>query len=235
MRYPNGDWAAQSRAGAEERWIRTQDGVKLNCAWYPLMRAHIGTLFLHGNAGNITHRIDHALSLRAAGSAALVLDYRGYGKSDGHPSEQGLYADAEAGYQEMAKLGYGPKQIVIHGESLGCAVATNLAAHVSCAGLILESPFASLSAMAAKVLPVIGPLLAQGFNTVDQISKVRARVFVIHGDADEIVPFQQGEAVFAHAREPKQFWRIPHGMHNSLLSDAGPQYVDKLRAFYASI
>ncbi len=235
MRYPNGDWAAQSSMGAEERWIRTQDGVKLNCAWYPLRGARVATLFLHGNAGNITHRIHHALSLRAAGSAALILDYRGYGKSEGHPSEQGLYADAQAGYQEMTKLGYGSKQIVIHGESLGSAVATNLAARVSCAGLILESPFASLSAMAGKVLPVIGPLLARGFNTVDQISKVRAPVFVIHGDADEIVPFQQGEAVFAHAREPKQFWRIPHGMHNSLLDNAGPQYVGKLSAFYATI
>jgi fermentation-respiration switch protein FrsA (DUF1100 family) len=173
--------------------------------------------------------------LRAAGSAALVVDYRGYGKSEGQPSEEGLYADAQAAYQEMAKLGYGSKQIVIHGESLGSAVATNLGARVSCAGLILESPFASLSAMAARVLPVIGPLLAHGFNTVEQIAKVRARVFVIHGDADEVVPFQQGEAVFAHAREPKQFWRIPHGMHNSLLSDAGPQYIDKLRGFYAAI
>src|SRR3954452_24638597 len=158
MRYPNGDWAVQSRVGAEERWIRTQDGVRLNCAWYPLSGARVATLFLHGNAGNITHRIYHALALRAAGSAALVVDYRGYGKSEGKPSEQGLYADAQAAYQEIAKLGYGSKQIVIHGESLGSAVATNLGARVSCAGLILESPFASLSAMASKVLPIIGPL-----------------------------------------------------------------------------
>lgn len=233
MRYPNGDWAAQSRAGAQERWVRTQDGVKLNGAWYPLPGARLATLFLHGNAGNATHRIHHALSLRAAGSAALILDYRGYGKSEGQPSEQGLYSDALGGYQELGTLGYGPKQIVLHGESLGTAVATHLAARVISAGLILESPFASLSAMASKVLPVIGPLLAHGFNTVDEIASVRVPVFVIHGDADEIVPFQQGEAVFAHAHEPKQFWDIRHGMHNSLLADAGPDYVRKLRAFYS--
>ena len=164
-----------------------------------------------------------------------MLDYRGYGKSEGKPSESGLYSDAEAGWTELVKLGFGPKRIVIHGESLGTAVATHLAARTSPAGLIRQSPFASLTAMAGKVLPVIGPLLAHGFNTVDEIRRVRAPVFVIHGDADEVVPFSQGEAVFAQANQPRQFWRVEKGMHNTLLEDAGGQYVLQLRAFYGSL
>src|SRR3954451_10233243 len=91
MRFPGGDWSAQSRAGAEERWLTTRDGLRLNCAWYGLKGARLATLFLHGNACNITHRGPHALALRAAGTGVLMLDYRGYGKSGGKPSESGLY------------------------------------------------------------------------------------------------------------------------------------------------
>jgi uncharacterized protein len=188
-------------------------------------------LFLHGNAGNVTHRIDHAHAITTAGSSILVLDYRGYGKSKGHPTEQGLYLDADAAYDALTQLGFRPNQIILQGESLGTAVAVYLASRRPCAGLILESPLTSLSNMAGKVLPVVGPLLAHGFNTRSKIGNVHVPLLVIHGDADEIVPFPQGQAVFKAANPPKELWRVPGAHHNDLLYIAGAEYVTRLRAF----
>jgi fermentation-respiration switch protein FrsA (DUF1100 family) len=235
MPYPQGDWNLQAQAGAQDLWFTTRDGIRLNAWWFPKPGSRFATLFLHGNAGNVTHRIDHAQAINSAGSAILVLDYRGYGKSKGHPSERGLTLDAEAGYDALSNVGYDPSQILLQAESLGSAVAVELASRRPCAGLILESPLASLGEMAATVLPIIGPLVAHGFNTKTIIGRVRTPLLVLHGDADEIVPFSQGQAVFAAANSPKDFWRIPGAHHNDLLYVAGDQYVPRLRAFYNSL
>lgn len=235
MRYPQGAWERQAQAGAEERWIVTADGQRLNCAWYPQTSARMATLFLHGNAGNVTHRVDHAEAIRQAGSACLIVDYRGYGKSEGLPSEAGLYADGQAAYEELIRLGYAPNRIVLHGESLGTAVATDLAVRNPSAALILEAPFMSVSKMAARVLPLLGPLLARGFDTYAKISRVHVPMLVMHGTADEMIPVSHGRAVFQRANEPKQFWELPQAHHNDLLDTAGPEYVHRLRAFYASL
>ena len=235
MPYPQGEWELQREAGAQDRWLKAADGTRINAWWFPKPDAHFATLFLHGNAGNVTHRIDHALEILEAGSAFLVVDYRGYGKSQGYPSERGLYEDGDAAYADLLALGYKPDQIILQGESLGTAVAVDLAARKRCAGLILESPLKSLRAMAGKVLPVVGPLLAHGFDTGTKISRVHAPLLIIHGDADEIVPFSQGQAVFQAANQPKQFWPVAGAHHNDLLDKAGPEYITRLRAFYQSI
>ena len=235
MRYPNGEWDLQSAAGAQDRWLRAADGTRLHSWWFPKANARFATLFLHGNAGNVTHRIDHAQAVLLAGSAFLVLDYRGYGKSDGRPSERGLSQDADSAYAELERLGYEPNQIVLQGESLGTAVAVDLATRKRCAGIVLESPLTSLSAMAGAVLPVLGPLLAHGFDTRNRIARVHAPLLVIHGDADEIIPFSQGQAVFRAANEPKSFWRVAGAHHNDLLPTAGPEYAERLRRFYDGI
>lgn len=235
MPYPQGDWNLQTEAGAQELWFTTRDGIRLNGWWFPAPASPLATLFLHGNAGNVTHRIDHAYAINSAGSAVLVLDYRGYGKSQGHPTERGLHLDAAVAYDALLQLGYPPSHILIQGESLGTAVAVELASRRPCAGVILESPLTSLSEMAATVLPIVGPLLAHGFNTKSIISRVHVPLLVMHGDADEIVPFVQGQAVFAAANPPKEFWRIPAAHHNDLLHVAGDQYVPRLRAFYQSL
>ncbi|HEY1216636.1 MAG TPA: alpha/beta hydrolase [Bryobacteraceae bacterium] len=192
-------------------------------------------MFLHGNAGNVTHRIDHAHAITTAGSSILVLDYRGYGKSKGHPTEQGLYLDADTAYDALAQLGFRPNQILLQGESLGTAVAVELASRRPCAGLILESPLTSLSNMAGAVLPVLGPILARGFDTRRKIGHIHVPLLVIHGDADEIVPFSQGQAVFKAANPPKELWRVPGAHHNDLLYIAGDDYVTRLRAFLQSL
>lgn len=235
MKYPYGAWQRQERAGGEERWITAADGTRLNCIWYPHSHSRLATLFLHGNAGNITHRIDTALAVREAGSAILIVDYRGYGKSEGKPGEQGLYADADAAYLELIGLGYTPEQIVLHGESLGTAVASDLCSRMLCAGLVLEAPFMSVRKMAGHVIPLLGPLLARGFDTYRKIADVHVPLLVIHGDADEIIPFSHGQAVFSRANEPKQFWPVPEAHHNDLLDVAGPEYVARLRAFYETL
>ena len=235
MPYPQGDWNLQTEAGAEDLWLTTRDGIRLNAWWFPKPASRFVTLFLHGNAGNVTHRIDHAHAVQSAGSAILIIDYRGYGKSKDHPSERGLTLDAEAAYDALRKLGYEPTQVLLQGESLGTAVAVELASRHPCAGLILESPLASLGDMAARVLPILGPLVVHGFNTKTIIKRVHTPLLVMHGDADEIVPFSQGEAVFAAANAPKEFWRIPGARHNDLLHVAGDQYVPRLRAFYDSL
>jgi uncharacterized protein len=235
MRYPEGDWHEQRRVGAQDVWLTSKDGVKLNAWWFPQPVARYATLFLHGNAGNVTHRLDHAEAAKQAGSAILVLDYRGYGRSEGRPSERGLYQDADAAYDELIRRGYPPSRIILHGESLGTAVATELASRRECAALILESPLASLSRMATQVIPVLGPMLAHGFNTERRIREVRVPLLIIHGDADEIVPFSQGRAVYERANQPKTFWQVNGAGHNDLLYVAGDDYLNRLRAFYASI
>ena len=234
MPYPQGDWDLQAQVGAHDLWFTARDGIRLNAWWFPEPDSHFVTLFLHGNAGNVTHRIDHAHAIKSAGSGVLILDYRGYGKSKGRPSERGLQLDADAAYDAVLQLGYGSSAVLIHAESLGTAIAVDLAARRPCAGVILESPFASLSEMAATVVPIVGPLLVTGFKTKMMIKRVRAPLLVLHGDADEIVPFSQGQAVFAAANQPKDFWQVRGAHHNDLLSVAGDEYVPRLRAFYNS-
>ena len=235
MRYPDGDWETQRRAGAEDVWLTSKDGVQLNAWYFPQREAKYITLFLHGNAGNVTHRVDHAEAVKQAGSAVVVLDYRGYGKSQGRPTERGLYEDADAAYDELTRRGYASNQIILHGESLGTAVATELASRRKCAALILESPLASLSRMAGQVVPIVGPVLAHGFNTESRIAKIHVPLLIIHGDADDVVPFSQGRTVFERANQPKTFWGVSHARHNDLLYVAGHEYVPRLRAFYASV
>jgi uncharacterized protein len=235
MRYPQGNWNLQSQAEAKDRWITTRDGVRLNAWWFANPESRLVTLFLHGNAGNVTHRIDHAHAMNRAGSSVVVLDYRGYGKSPGNPSRVSLHFDADAAYEAVLQLGYRAGEIILHGESLGTAVAVELASRRSCAGLILESPFASLSEMAGRLLPFLGPLLIHGFNTKKAIRHLRVPLLVIHGDADEIVPFSQAQAVFEAANQPKQFWRIPGAQHNNVLFAAGDDYVRLLQSFYSPL
>jgi hypothetical protein len=232
MRFPDGDWAQRERIGAQDRWFSAADGTRLNGWWFPKSEARFATLYLHGNGGNLTHRIDHARAILAAGSAFLVFDYRGYGKSEGQPSEHGLYEDAEAAYADLLDVGYRPNRIILHGESLGTAVVANLALSKECAAVILESPPISLSRMAGRVVPIFGPLVVHGYDTHSKIRHLHAPLFVIHGDADEIVPFSQGEAIFRAANQPKYFWRVPGAHHNDLLYTAGSEYEERLRSFY---
>ena len=117
IKYPNGFWELQSKLVAEDVWILTSDGVRLHAWWVKAPQASLVTLYLHGNAGNLTHRFLPIREITAAGSSILMLDYRGYGKSGGSPSEHGLYTDADAAYLYLLSHGYHAQHIVLQGES----------------------------------------------------------------------------------------------------------------------
>ncbi|HEY0076121.1 MAG TPA: alpha/beta fold hydrolase, partial [Abditibacteriaceae bacterium] len=140
----------------EEVHLTTQDGTKVHSWFVPVSNSNAPTvLFLHGNAGNISHRVERLEIFRQLGVHLLLLDYRGYGQSEGFPNETGTYQDALAAYEWLIQRGVAPQQIVIYGESLGTAIAVDLAAGQPCGGVVLEAPFTSISDMAQKMFPVL--------------------------------------------------------------------------------
>jgi fermentation-respiration switch protein FrsA (DUF1100 family) len=235
-RYPSGQWALQERLRADDVELKSPDGLRLHAWLVPAqgeMRAT--TLYLHGNAGNLSDRPGHLQSLSAAGSEVLIVDYRGYGKSEGEPSESNLYEDAEAAYEWLLAQGRKPKRIVLYGESLGTAVATDLASRRSCGALILEAPFPSRSAVAGLIVPVLGPLIARGFETVRKIANVSCPVLVLHGTADTVIPQALGRAVFDAAPQPKRFWSIPGGRHIDPAPVASDEYRARMRQVFEAL
>ena len=234
-KYPEGDWGAQRSLGAEDAWMEASDGVRIHGWWVARPGSRFATLFLHGNAGNITDREPRIREIVAAGSSVLMLDYRGYGKSSGRPSEQGLYRDSEAGFIYLLGKGFRPQQIILQGESLGTAVAVDLASRRPCAGLILEAPFTAASDVADIVIPYIGPMVVRSFNSVPKIRWIRVPKLFLHGDRDEVVPLRLGQELFAAAQGIKTFWVIPGAGHNNIVQVAGPEYREHLTAFYESL
>jgi uncharacterized protein len=230
MKHPEGDW----NTTASDVWIETEDNVRLH-GWYAATRLDRVVLFLHGNAGNVTHRMDKIQRLTAAGMSVLVIDWRGYGRSEGWPTERGLRRDARAAYEHLRKGGFGASQILLYGESLGTTVATLLAAEVPCAGLVLEAPFPNVQSVAGKVLPVLGPLLVRGYDAGSVMGRVSVPKLFIHGDRDEVIDLELGRRLFASAKEPKEFWLVKGAGHNDIAEVAGAQYTERLREFAVQV
>lgn len=234
-RYPEGLWETRERLGASDVWLTTADKVKLHAWWIAPERAKTATLYLHGNGGNLTHRQLHMRELAAAGTALLIIDYRGYGKSDGWPTEKGLYADADAGYDWLRSKGFEPRRIVVYGESLGTSVAVDLASRRPVGGVILEAPFSSAADVAARLIPVVGPLVMRSYNTRAKIGRLRAPLLILHGDRDEVIPFELGRALYEAAPEPKQFWRVEGARHSDIPETAAAEYRKRMREFYSAL
>jgi fermentation-respiration switch protein FrsA (DUF1100 family) len=235
LKYPSGFWELQSKLGAKDVWLLTYDGVRLHAWLVTAPQASLVTLYFHGNAGNVAHRFLQVREITAAGSSVLMLDYRGYGKSEGSPSEHGLYADADAAYRHLLDYGYGARHIVLQGESLGTAVAVDLASRKECAGVVLEAAFSSGRAVAKSVLPLIGPLVFRGFNSKSKIAKIRAPLLFFHGERDEIIPLKLGRSLFEAAPEPKCFIEVPVAGHTDLVERAGSTYRQRFHEFYGQI
>ena len=234
-RYPEGLWDTQAHWKAEDVWLQTSDG-KIHGWMIPAADSSpLITLYFHGNAGNLTHRVDHIEALIAAGSPMLIIDYPGYGKSEGSATEEGCYRAADAAYEHLTLQGYAPEQIVLYGESLGTAMAVDLASRKPCAGVVLEAPFPSARAVAARVLPVVGLFVVSGLDTGAKIRNVTAPVFVLHGTLDQVIAYDLGREVFDLANEPKQFWSVEGAQHSDIVVREGPEYVKRLREFYASL
>jgi hypothetical protein len=213
--------------------FETADGVRLH-GWYVPGRRSETLLWLHGNAGNISHRLDNLRLLHhAVGVGVLLFDYRGYGRSEGSPSETGLYEDARAALAYLrGRQDVDAARLVYFGRSLGSAVAVDLALDHPPYRLILESPFASVRAMAKAIFPAPLALLApSGFDNLAKIGRVRSPLLVIHGDRDEVVPFEQGRQVFDAAGQPKAFYELRSAGHNDTYLVGGAPYFDRMRKF----
>lgn len=231
-KYPDGLWNLQQQLGASDVWIDTRDGVRLHAWWIPHDGARWVTLFLHGNAGNITDRASAIREITAAGSSILILDYRGYGKSAGRPTEKGLYIDSEAAFTHLLGMGYHAEQIILHGESLGTAVAIELAEQRPCAALVLEAPFTSASDVAGTKLPLIGATLVHSYNSISKIRWIHAPKLFIQGDRDEVIAPRLAHALYDAAQGPKSFWVVEGAGHNDIRETAGARYREHLEKFY---
>jgi len=215
--------------GVLERWLTTADGVRLH-AWHAVAPEGAPTLvWSHGNAGNIAGRSPVLQALAARGLGVLAYDYRGYGGSEGVPSEAGVYRDVEAAYDSVALPG---ARIVAFGESLGGAVSIYLATERPCAAVVVVSTFTTMRDVARHHYGAAGLLAGSGFDSLRRISGVRVPLLVAHGDEDEVVPYALGQALFAAAGEPKRFLRLPGAHHNDAFEQ--PRLLDAVAAFAAA-
>ncbi|MBA4143529.1 MAG: alpha/beta hydrolase [Nitrosospira sp.] len=213
--------------------ISTADGEALHGWFVPAAAASGTVLFFHGNAGNISHRMEYLLMFHRLGYNTFIFDYRGYGHSSGSPSESGTYLDAEAAWRYLVEVkGILPSRITLFGESLGGAVAAWLATSVEPAGLVLASVFTSVPDMAAKIYPFLPVRLLSRFNynTLEYLQSVTCPVFIAHSPQDEIVPFTHGRALYQAAPEPKQFLELQGG-HNSGFIFMREDWVEALDGF----
>lgn len=205
--------------------------------WYvPAVDSRGVVLFCHGNAGNISHRIETLRLLNGLGLSVFVFDYRGYGKSRGRPTEEGTRLDAEAAWDWLTgQKGISPKRIVIWGRSLGAAVAARLAASRDPAALVVESAFTSVPDVGARHYPFLPVRLLSRYryDTLAAVGHVDCPVLVVHSTDDEIVPYELGERIFRAAPEPKEMVAISGG-HNGGFLVSTERYVNGVDAFLAT-
>jgi uncharacterized protein len=219
----------------EDVYFKTEDGVTLNGWFVAYPGASTTLLWFHGNGGNIGHRSEHLKLLHDKLKIHIfIFDYRGYGKSAGKPSEEGSYKDGVAALAYLrSRKDVESQRIVLFGQSLGAAVATEIAVREPLLALILEAPFTSIRDMARIAAPwlPIGALLRIKYDNLEKIKKVQAPILVLHGDFDDIVPFDQGKRLFAAAPEPKEFYTIQGAHHNDTYIVGGEGYFKALKDF----
>ena len=218
----------------EEVTFVASDGVELH-GWFVPGESSVTLLWFHGNGGNISHRLDNLKLLHnKLGISVFLFDYRGYGRSQGRPSEQGTYLDAEAALIHLGSRGDpSPERLIYFGRSLGAAVAVEMAIRHPPYALILESAFPSVPYMARRAYPFfpIWPFLRTQYDSQSKIATVDAPVLMLHGDKDHIVPIEAGRQLFDAAKEPKQFYTIGGAGHNDTYQVGGQAYFDSLRRF----
>lgn len=216
-------------------------GRKLH-GWYVPGAEQAGNttwIWFHGNGGNIGHRVDELAMLHhRVGVNLFIFDYQGYGQSQGQPTEQGTYQDARAALDYVSNQPeIDAAKIVYFGRSLGAAVAVELATEKPPLGLILVSPFSSVSDMARLAFPYLplGWLLKDRYDSISRIRRIHIPLLIIHGAQDEMVPVAQGKALFEAANESKTFLALPGAAHNDTHINGGPAYWDALEEFLASL
>jgi fermentation-respiration switch protein FrsA (DUF1100 family) len=219
----------------EEVWLTTTDQVHLH-AWYvPATNASHTVLFLHGNAGNISHRIEKLQVLHSLGVNTLIVDYRGYGRSRGVPNEPGTYRDAAAAYRHLTEQRrVPPAALIVFGESLGTAVAVELAVTHPVGGVILEEPFTAVADVGQKLFPFVPVRLVvrNKYDTLSKISRLRSPLLILHSRDDEMFALTHAQRLLAAAPEPKRLVEL-RGSHNDAFLVSAPTYRQALAEFLA--
>ena len=194
-------------------------------------------LFFHGNAGNVSHRLERSrLLVDALPVDVALVDYRGYGRSTGRPDEEGLYADGDAVYAEAVRRGFPPEKIVLFGESLGCAVAIETAVRHPCAGVVVEAPFLSVPEMAKAIYPFLPSFLVRSrFNNEAKIRGLRVPKLIVAAEKDDVVPPVQTRKLFEAAAPPKELHVIRGATHNDTYTVGGEDYLAVLGQFLKSL
>jgi fermentation-respiration switch protein FrsA (DUF1100 family) len=215
----------------------TEDNIRLHGWFIPNNKAKQTVLFFHGNAGNISHRLESIKIFNRLELNVFIIDYRGYGQSEGKITEKGTYRDAEAAWNYLKNTqGISGSQTIIFGRSLGASIAAWLAGKHTPAALIIESGFTSVPSMGQRFYPFlpIRWLTHFKYNTRQYVKNVACPVLVAHSRDDEIIPYDEGRAIFDAAAEPKQFLEMSGG-HNDGFMVSGPSYTEGLRTFISSI
>ena len=219
----------------EEVLFNAADGTRLHGWYLPGEKGRPLVLFCHGNAGNISHRVDNLKQLRARGYAVFIFDYRGYGQSEGEPNEAGTYSDARGALDWLRHKGWTPERMIYFGRSLGGGIALQLAVETPPAGLVLESAFTSIAEMGRAHYPLLwrvaGWLLSARYANREKIARLKTPLLLFHGEADQVVPFAMGRQLFDTAPQPKTFHPIAHAGHNNTYDLGGAAYWQEWRDF----
>ena len=216
--------------------LLTSDNIHLDAWFIPASRERGVILFCHGNAGNISHRLESLLLFHKLGFSTLIFDYRGYGRSQGSPSEAGSSLDVEAAWDYLTQeRSVAPSRIIMFGRSLGAAVAVYQSVLHSPGALIIESSFTSVPDLAAELYPFLPArwLSRLDYNVQRQLPEVSCPLLVVHSRDDEIIPFSHGQTLYAAANEPKQFLELRGGHNNGFLL-AGKTYTEGLDGFLSA-
>lgn len=216
--------------------LTAEDAIRLDGWFIPAERARATLLFFHGNAGNISHRLDSLELFHQLGLSVLIIDYRGYGNSEGAPSEPGIYRDAEAAWRYLTEIRrIAPSRILILGRSFGGAVAAYLATRHQAMGLVLESTFTSAPALAAAFYPWLPArwMTRFSYDTLERMADIHMPLMVIHSRNDDLIPYTEGRALFRAGHEPKRFLEL-NGSHNDGVIENARRYRHGLDAFIDS-
>ena len=236
-RYPEGYWdPASVGVPAQDIYFTSEDGVKLHGWFIPAPKAVATVLWFHGNAGNISHRLDNIQRLAPLNLNIFIFDYRGYGRSEGEPDEQGIYKDSKAAYKTVIGLNsVSVDTLFLFGRSLGGICATETALNNPARGLILESTFTSASDMSRKIIPLIplGWAIRSKLDAINKVTELKLPKLFLHGDRDEVVPFDLGRKLYEEASDPKSFYIIQGAGHNDTYIMGGRDYYNALDGFIA--
>ena len=221
----------------EKVTLKTASNEKITGWYLPHPKAEKTVLFFHGNGGNISHRGDSIYIFHKLKFNVLIIDYLGYGESEGSPSEQGLYLSADAAWQYLiATKNIKADNIIIFGRSLGGAVAVDLASRVKAGGLILESTFSSVRDFVEIAFPILSPFiyLRYSFDSLSKIKNISAPTLVIHSPEDGVIPFELGVKLFKGLNTEKDFLEI-RGSHNDGFMQSVSSYMPSIRSFSQSL